>query len=378
MDRSLRLNVLICVILAAMIVLVYWQLPGHDFINFDDNVYVTENQRVRSGFRVDGILWAFTSFEAEFWHPLTWLSYFLDYQIFGLNSVGFLATNLLIHIVNTILLFFVFKEMTGRLWHSTLVAILFAIHPLHVESVAWISARKDLLSGMFWFLTMWSYARYTFSVKIRTYIFTLLFFTLGLMSKPMLVTLPFVMLLMDYWPLGRVKYFDQRRDPDKNHIRRAYGKHSVLFLIREKIPFFMIAVLFSIIAFLAQKTAGGVGSFNDFPVGIRISNGLISYILYLFKTAWPHNLAIFYPYPETLNITRASISFIFILFISILSYKWGRRYPFFPVGWLWYMGTLVPVIGIIKIGAQSMADRYTYIPLTGIFIILIWGWSESA
>ena len=390
----------ICLILVIVTLAVYWQAGNHAFVNFDDDKYVTENPNVRTGITLKNVKWAFTSTHAANWHPLTWLSHMMDCQIYGLNPGGHHFTNVLFHILNTILLFLIFRRMTGALWKSAFVAALFALHPLHVESVAWVAERKDVLSTFFWMLTMGAYVLYTERPGIKIYLITVLLFALGLMAKPMLVTLPFVLLLLDYWPLGR---FHIRHVDDSQHIddvstkdtRRKKGKprHGaenvvqadknttsnyrwslVLPLLREKIPFLILAAVSSIVTFSVQQGGGAVGSLYAFPFIVRISNALASYISYIEKMLWPQHLALLYPH--VLAGWKIAGACLILIFFSYMAVRVMKRFPYIIVGWFWYLGTLVPVIGLVQVGSQSMADRYTYVPLIGIFIIIAWGASD--
>ncbi|MEE9530429.1 MAG: tetratricopeptide repeat protein [Syntrophobacteria bacterium] len=304
----------------------------------------------------------------------------LDFELYGLNAGGYHLTNLLLHIANVLLVFFILKLMTGALWRSAFVAALFALHPLHVESVAWVTERKDVLSTLFWLLTMWGYLGYVERPGMRRYLLIIVSFTLGLMAKPMLVTLPFVLLLLDYWPLGRFKI---GQSADASHasvqapIKSGQPMSAVLGLVWEKIPLFALVAVSSVVTFLAQKSAGALVHFETWPIRIRIANGLVSYVKYLGKMIWPHALAVFYPHPgHTLPIWKAGGAGLLLLCISILVVRGARRYPYLLVGWLWYIGTLVPVIGLVQAGSQAMADRFTYIPLIGLYIIIAWGVPE--
>jgi tetratricopeptide (TPR) repeat protein len=375
-----RLKSLICLVLVLATSAVYWHVTGHDFVNLDDDVYVYENRHVQNGLTSDSIIWAFTTTRAGFKIPLTWLSLMLDFELYGLNAGGYHLTNLLLHIANVLLVFFILKLMTGALWRSAFVAALFALHPLHVESVAWVTERKDVLSTLFWLLTMWGYLGYVERPGMRRYLLIIVSFTLGLMAKPMLVTLPFVLLLLDYWPLGRFKI---GQSADASHasvqapIKSGQPMSAVLGLVWEKIPLFALVAVSSVVTFLAQKSAGALVHFETWPIRIRIANGLVSYVKYLGKMIWPHSLAVFYPHPgHTLPIWKAGGAGLLLLCISILVVRGARRYPYLLVGWLWYIGTLVPVIGLVQAGSQAMADRFTYIPLIGLYIIIAWGVSE--
>ena len=350
---TLRREGLVCLFLVLTTLAVYWQVGNHEFVNYDDKKYITENQHVQAGLTLKSIAWAFTSTHASNWHPLTWLSHMLDCQIYGLNPKGHHFTNVFFHILNSILLFLVFKKMTGAFWESAFVAALFALHPLHVESVAWAAERKDVLSTFFWMLTMGAYILYVKNPGIKKYLLTILLFALGLMAKPMLITLPFVLLLLDYWPLGR------------------FNKRSLAYpLVREKIPLFILAAASSFVTLFVQQRT--VGSLEVFPITVRISNAIISYVGYIVKMILPHNLAVLYPHPGMPPVWQVTGACLVLVFISFMAVKTFKRYPCFAVGWLWYLGTLVPVIGLVQVGLQSMADRYTYIPLTGIFVIIAW------
>ena len=349
----------IYLLLAAIGFLIYAQLLHHQFIVYDDDAYVTENQHVKTGFTRENVIWAFTSGLTANWIPLTWLSHMLDCQLFGANPRWHHLTNLILHIINTLLLFTVLRRMTAALWQSAFVAALFALHPLHVESVAWVSERKDVLSALFWILTIAAYLRYVRYTNIKWYLLTLLLFTMGLMAKPMVVTLPFVLLLLDYWPLDRFKINGTAR------------------LIREKIPFLVLSAVSSVITFLVQQSAGAVSKIESIPLLTRLANAFVSYMAYIEKMVWPSRLAVLYPYPvEGLPMQRLVTAVLLLLGISFWVIHIAKNSRYLLVGWLWYLGTLVPVIGLIQVGNQSMADRYTYLPSIGIFIMIAWGISE--
>jgi tetratricopeptide (TPR) repeat protein len=333
----------------------YQPVFKNGFVNFDDDVYVIENSNIKNGFTSQSILWALTSSHADNWHPLTWLSHIIDYRFFGLNPAGHHFISVLLHTINTLLLFFILQKMTGSVWPSAFVAALFAIHPLHVESVAWVSERKDVLSALFWLLTMLAYWYYTQGPTLLRYSGTLILFSLGLMAKPMLVTLPFALLLLDYWPLKRI----------------IDSKRSILKLVLEKLPFIVFAAISSVITYNLQTKTG----IDILPLGARISNAAVSYISYIGKMIYPAGLSVFYPYPLG-GITAWKITFAAILLVVITITAILARRRYLLVGWLWYLGTLVPVIGFVQVGDQAMADRYTYLPLTGIFIMLAWSAAE--
>jgi tetratricopeptide (TPR) repeat protein len=336
---------------------VFRPVHSFDFVNYDDNIYITENLHIKTGLTLSGIIRAFTSPHAGMWHPLTTLSHMLDCELFGLNPLGHHLTNLFFHIANTMLLFWVLKRMTGAIWPSAFVAAVFALHPLNVESVAWVSERKNVLSTFFWLLTMAAYTRYVKCPSVGRYLLILFVFALGLMAKPMLVTLPFVLLLLDYWPFGRLQ------------------RKTLSSLAWEKIPFFALSILLSIVTFVVQRSAGVMGQAVN--LNYRIANALVSYVRYVGKMVWPSRLAVFYPYPgAALPIWQVVAAVIFLIFVSVcvIGLLRNRRYP--AVGWLWYLGTLVPVIGLVQVGGQAMADRYAYVPLIGIFIMVAWGLND--
>ena len=347
-------------VLTALVIFIYAQTVGFGFINFDDNQYVYENPFVINGLNWIGLKWAFTQFHSANWHPVTWLSHQFDATLFGLNAGAHHATNVVFHLINSILAFVIFHKYTNCFWKSAIIAALFAVHPMHVESVAWISERKDLLSTMFWFLTMWTYFLYVQNGKDRNYyLLTVLFFILGLMSKPMLVTLPFVLLLLDYWPLKRFDSLKDLKSP-----------------VVEKIPFFALSAISSYITILAQKSGGAIQTLEFLPFQTRFLNALTAYSNYIISLFYPVNLSVWYPYNE--NFSDWQIVFSVILLIAMTAFCiWQlKERKYLIVGWLWFLGTLVPVIGLIQVGAQPMADRYTYIPFFGLFIMLVWGLSD--
>ena len=374
--RRYTLEFSICLFLIVAISAVFWQVRNHEFLNYDDKAYVTENSHVRAGLTLKGIIWAFTTTDADNWHPLTWLSHMLDYQLYGLNPAGHHLTSLLFHIVNTLLLFLVFKRMTGALWGSGFIAALFALHPLHVESVAWVAERKDVLSTFFWILTIWTYVRYTEQPRLNRYMLVLLSFALGLMAKPMLVTLPFVLLLVDYWPLGRLQ-FGPRSGRHRLNTSRSKGtsdqRSFALRLVLEKVPLFVLAAVSSFLTFFVQRSGGAVAPLELVPLENRVANALVSYVSYIGKMIWPHRLAVFYPYPDTFPIWHVAGAGLLLGAVSFLAILGARRRPYLMVGWLWYLGTLVPVIGLVQVGLQAMADRYTYVPFIGLFIMVAMG-----
>ena len=329
---------------------------------------------VKDGLTWNGFTWAFTTRHMGIWHPLTWLSHMFDCQIFGLNAAGPHLINLFFHTANSVLLFLLLQFCTGAAWPSFLVAALFAVHPLHVESVAWVAERKDVLSTFLGLLTMWAYIWYVRIPRWKPYFLTLLCFCLGLMAKPMLVTLPLVLLLWDYWPLQRwVPRGAETKGEGKLHLPRvSWGR-----LVWEKVPLLVLVVIFSLVSIYAQKTADAVVSLADIPFSARISNALVSYVSYLGKTVWPFHLAVYYPHPgNTLPFWEVLGAALILAVLSYLIIRKALSYPYLLVGWLWFLGTLVPVIGLVQVGSQGMADRYTYIPLIGLFIMLAWGLAD--
>jgi Tfp pilus assembly protein PilF len=359
--RILRRKELIISLLAILITYtLYAQILKHEFVNIDDHVYVTENLPVKTGLTLQGMQWAFVTFHAEFWHTLTWLSLMLDTQLYGVNSGGYLFTNLLLHLFNTLILFHVFNRATQNIWQSGFVAILFAIHPLHVESVAWISQRKDLLSTLFWLLTIWCYEGYIRKPGAGRYVAVSAFFVLGLMAKSMVITLPLVLLLMDYWPFQRVAGL-------RSHKTRPYLK-----LIAEKMPWMMISAAVGILTLVAQRSGAGLVSMDIFSMDARIFNALISYVVYICRMLWPLNLAVFYPFPTSFSGWQVAGSTAILIAVTLCAIRFRNGFPYLLMGWCWYLLTLTPVIGILKIGAFANADRYTYVPLIGLFVAVSW------
>ncbi len=352
---------LIGLILIALTLALYGPVANHGFINFDDDQYVTGNFHVKAGLTWSGIVWAFQSGYADNWHPLTWISHMLDCQLYGLNPAGHHLTNLLLHVANTVLLFLFLSQTTGTTWRSGFVAALFACHPLHVESVAWVAERKDVLSTFFWLLTLLAYAHYAKKPGAKTYLLTLSLFALGLMCKPMVVTLPFVLLLLDFWPLNRFS-------PNAPRLAKSIGN-----LVFEKTPFLVLSLASSTVTFLVQRAGGAVSSLDSVPLSFRLANTTMSYLRYLFKTFVPVDLAVFYPPPTHWPLGLVIASGLFLLACSVLFVWFARRHPYLLVGWFWYLGTLIPVIGLVQVGRQAMADRYMYIPGIGLFIAIVWG-----
>ncbi|MGD0774037.1 MAG: tetratricopeptide repeat protein [Candidatus Solibacter sp.] len=350
---ALRGDLWIYLLLAAAVLAAYGQVLHFGFVTYDDPDYVTANAHVQAGLTRAGVAWAFRSSFAGNWFPLTWLSHMLDCTLFGMDAGWHHFTNAWIHALSSLVWFAVLKRLTGARWRSALAAFLFALHPLHVESVAWVAERKDVLSGLFWVLTLWAYAAYTARPGPLRYGFTLFLFCLGLMAKPMLVTLPVVLLLLDRWPLRR-------------------GTR-----ILEKVPFFAASVAVSVVTVLAHREVGATASFSLIPAAVRLENALVSYAAYFFQTLWPARLAVFYPYPLGSLAVPAAMAGIALAAVTGLGIRLFPRRPYLAIGWLWYLVTLLPVIGLIQVGAQARADRYTYIPMVGLAIALVWGVSDA-
>ena len=369
-NRS-RQDLCVGLFLAILITVVFWQVSKNDFVNLDDDFYVYENRQLREGFTIENIIWAFSTFYAGNWHPLTWLSHIFDYTLYGLNPMGHHWTNVQLHCANSLLLFVILRQMTGTLWRSAFVAALFGLHPLHVESVAWVSGRKDVLSTFWGLLTLAGYYRYVLHPGLLNYLLVIVCLSLGLLAKPMLVTFPFVLLLLDYWPLKR---FDLIPDSLKSDGTPGFDHRKTFRLILEKIPLVIPVVISAILTFTAQKRIGAVFPLEMLPLQDRIANALVSYVNYVFKAIWPRHLAVYYPHPgDTLAGWKVLGSALLIMAVLIGALRVSKRYPYIVVGLLWYFGTLVPVIGLVQVGGQALADRYTYIPLTGIFIAVAWG-----
>jgi tetratricopeptide (TPR) repeat protein len=346
---------------AALVVVTFAAFSGvlsNSFLAYDDDDYVTANAHVLLGLNGGSVAWAFRSTDAANWHPLTWLSHMLDVRLFGLDAEGHHLTSLLLHAVNVLLLFLLLVRMTGALWRPAFVAALFAIHPLHVESVAWIAERKDVLSTLFWLLTLSAWLSFLESRTALRYALVLVLFALGLMAKPMLVTLPFTMLLIDTWPLRRVATFGER--------------------VWEKTPLFVMSAASCVVTFIAQRRGGSIETLSGLGLPARVANAADAYVSYLGKTLWPASLAAFYPHPGGVRVWAAIASALVLSGLTALAFRLARRAPYFAFGWFWYLGTLVPVIGLVQVGFQAAADRYTYVPLVGVFVAIAWGLADLA
>jgi hypothetical protein len=376
-----QLSTVVCLVLAAVTLLVYLPVLHNGFVNYDDPDYIVNNPHVNAGLTWSGIVWAFQSTANSNWHPLTWISLMIDCQLFGPNPAVTHSVNVLLHTANTLLLFLLVSRLTGTLWRSAFVAALFAWHPLHVESVAWASERKDVLSAFFWMLTLLAYTRFVQKSEVGSrksestvqplasglrlpasgfYFLALFFFACGLMSKPMVVTLPFVLLLLDFWPLRRFTIYDLRFTMPR--------------LIWEKIPFFALTIASCVITRLVQN--GALWSSGSLTFHFRVANALMSYVRYISKMFWPTDLALIYPYPHYWPIAGVIAVAVVLVMLSVIFILQVKRFPYLAFGWFWYLGTLVPAIGLVQAGVQSMADRYTYLPSIGLFIIVVWGLND--
>ena len=370
-----RWKIPICLMLAIVTAAVYLPVRHFEFINGDDDMFVTLNPHIRNGLTWETAGWSFaaglihTSPNADYWRPLSYLSHALDIQLFGLHPAGHHLMSLAIHVAATVALFLVLNSMTGALWRSAFVAALFALHPLHVESVAWIAERKDVLSGLFFILTLGAYTGYSRSPSASRYLLVLGLFGLALMSKPVVVTLPFVLLLLDYWPLGRVPGGGWRVTRFGLQVPQCSILNRLLF---EKLPFFLLAMGLSIITFHSQKAVGAVSLLDQVSLPARIRNALVSYATYILNLLWPVDLAVFYPYHITLPAWQVAGALVLLAGITFLVLVAARRCPWLPVGWLWYLGMLLPAIGIVQVGSQARADRYTYLSLIGLFLMVTW------
>ena len=362
----------ICIFLIAITWLVFGETLRHPSINFDDQGYVFGNPQITKGVNSTSVLWAFTHSHMENWHPLTWISHMVDYQLFGVNAGGHHFTNVLLHTLAVILLFLVLEKMTGALWRSAFVAAVFAIHPLRVESVAWIAERKDVLSGVFFMLTLGAYLRYVRKPSGTRYLTVALLFALGLMAKPMLVTLSLVLLLLDYWPLERFPHLSATGSKRKNAIARCRRQKSILTqLILEKVPLLVLSAMSSMITIFAQR--GATVSSEFLPMSWRINNAFVSYVLYIYQMVWPTRLALVYPHPESrLLFWEVAGAIAFLGCITAVVLNLGKTHRYLVTGWFWYIVMLLPVIGIMQVGPQARADRYTYLPQIGLYLMATW------
>jgi Tfp pilus assembly protein PilF len=355
----------LCLLLVVATLALYNPVNRHPFVNYDDDRYVTENHHVHNGLGWDTVSWAFTAKEQGNWHPLTWLSHVLDYQLFHQNATGHHFTSLLIHASNAVLLFLLLIYATGRVGSSLFVAALFALHPINVESVAWVAERKNVLSTLFFVAALIAYCWYARKSDWRRYLVFTGLFVVGLMSKPMVITLPFVLLLLDYWPLGRIQGFPAGVP--------SVPQAPLSRLLVEKLPLLVLSAASAAITMQVQQAGGATRSTAQFSLGIRLENAVVAYAMYLWKMVWPSHLAPLYPHPgDSLPAWQVAISALALLAVTVVVLRFRSR-PYLLTGWLWFLGTLVPVIGLVQVGDQAMADRYAYIPLIGIFVMLAWG-----
>ncbi len=354
---SRKLSVVICLLLAVATVAIYAQTATHGYVAYDDDQYVYENHWVKAGLTAPNVAWAFTTFFYANWHPLTWISYMLDFSLWGSNPGAQHLVNVAFHLASTLLLFLVLARMTRQPWRAALVAAIFTIHPLRVESVAWISERKDVLSTFFEMLTLLLYVGYAARPSVRRYLAVALLFALSLLAKPMAVTFPLVLLLLDYWPLQRIAW------PPAPAVARR--------LFFEKAPLLALSAAASVLTFLAQRNYGAVVSLTHLPLAARAANAAVAYLAYIGKALWPTDLAVLYP-PGSSESGSAVLAAIVLVAVTAVAWRWVKKRPYFAVGWLWYLGMLVPVIGLVQVGIQAMADRYTYMPMVGLSIALVW------
>ncbi len=357
-----RFCVVLLLVLATLVI--YWQTGSHDFVNYDDNIYVTDNPQVKAGLNWGGVQWAFTSDHAGNWHPLTWLSHMADVELYGIQPQGHHLTSVVLHGANVLLLFLLLFRCTGDFWPSIFAAALFALHPLRVESVAWVAERKDVLSTLFALLTLLAYVRYTVRPRIGSYLLLVSLFILGLLSKPMLVTLPIVMLLLDYWPLNR---FASAVMPDQQK-----PVPPLVRLLAEKVPLVVLAVASSLITIRVQHHGRSIASLDGLPLQLRFENALNAYVSYLGSFFYPVKLAVFYPLPLVSHPLKALAVALLLATVTIAVIRSRRHFPFLVTGWFWYLVTLLPVIGLIQVGSQARADRYTYIPMIGVALMIAW------
>ena len=369
-----RRRLLVIVVLVAVTLSVFWPVGRHPYNALDDNLYVTANRRVQAGLTAEGVAWAFTTFHAFNWHPLTWLSHMLDREMFGSSAAGPHLENVLFHCANAILVFLLLLRMTDALWRSALVAALFAVHPLHVESVAWIAERKDVLSTFFGLLSIYAYQRYAGKPAVRRLLPVCALYAASLASKPTLVTLPLLLLFLDYWPLGRLRV----PDGPPAEVPGRFAAAPFAALVREKIPLLLLAAASCAGAILAQQKGGSIAGLEMYPLSVRVANAFVAYVVYVAKAVWPSSLAVFYPHPgASLPVWEAAGAALLATAATVLCLSQARRRPFVSVGWLFFLCSLLPMIGLVQVGAQAMADRYTYVPLLGLFLMAVWAFADS-
>jgi protein O-mannosyl-transferase len=370
---SQRQTLILGLLLVVATLALYNPVSHHPFVNYDDDRYVGDNIHVKAGLHWDTIPWAFTTYDEANWHPLTWLSHALDCQLFGLNPAGHHYTNVLLHAFNVLLLFVFLKRATSSVWRSLMAAALFALHPINVESVAWVAERKNLLSMLFFLLTLGAYRWYAIKPRVGAYVVVALLFVCGLMSKPQVITLPFVLLLWDYWPLRRM--FSTKPDSVSDATIPA---KKFAWLVLEKIPLFALSAASAVITTKAQSMGNAVSTLAKYPLTVRLENAVFSYARYVGKALWPAGLSPMYPHPAgSLKLWQVLAAVIFLLAITTLAIA-ARQRRYLLVGWLWFLGTLVPMIGLVQVGSQAMADRYAYLPFVGLFLLVCWGVADWA
>ena len=369
---SAKRNLIFCLVLVAGTLAIYNAVNQNGFVNYDDDVYVTANRHVQGGLHWSTIRWAFTTFDAANWHPLTWISHALDYQLFKLNPAGHHYTSVLLHCANVVLLFLLLVEATQRMWPSLIAAAMFAVHPLNVESVAWAAERKNVLSMLFLLLALWAYQRYALKPSIARYGAVFLLFACGLMAKPQVITLPFLLLLWDYWPLGRLQFGSPQASAARDRGR------SPGWLILEKVPLLMLSAASAIVTLAAQHAGGAVRTAVEYPATVRIENAIGAYFDYVGRLLWPLRLAPMYPHPgDSLRAWQISVAALFVITVTVLVINF-REKRYLVVGWLWFLGALVPMIGLVQVGQQATADRYMYLPMMGLLLMLCWGLADWA
>ena len=370
-----RLQALLGLALTALVMAVFAQVRDHDFVSLDDAAYVIENEQVARGLTASGLVWAVTAVDTGVgnWHPVTWVSHMVDVELFGMRAGAHHMVSVALHSVNTLVLFLLLAGMTGHVWRSACVAALFAIHPLHVESVAWIAERKDVLSTLFWLLATWAYVRYASTPTRLRFTLVVVLFALGLMSKPMVVTLPFTLLLLDWWPLNRVRSAGTATGQG-----RSFNLRPWLPMVVEKWPLFAMSVLSGVMTVVAQRQGGAVVTLEAIPVSTRLANAALSFGTYAWQTVWPSGLSVFYPHAGSVQAAATAAAVAFVVGGSVAAARSARARRHVTFGWLWYIGTLVPVIGLVQVGMQARADRYTYVPLIGLFVAIVWECAERA
>jgi protein O-mannosyl-transferase len=393
MEKRKRLIVFSCLLLAIGTSAIYGSVTRYPFVDFDDQYYVVANPAIQAGLNWKVVIWSFNAGYAQNWHPLTWLSHALDCQLYGLHSSGHHLTNLLLHVLNVVILFLLLLRVSGSIGRSFLVAALFAVHPLNVETVAWVAERKSDLSTFFFLLALGAYGWYARNPNVKRYLAVAALFALGLASKPMVITLPFVLLLLDFWPLNRIQGWGQLPAPDRQERKKPtkagsasrgsepefpFAQADFWHLIWEKLPLLALSAGSAVLTIIAQR-AVAIQSLERFPLGVRVQNAIYAYAMYLWKAFWPTQLAVYYPHPRNnLAVWPVAVAALFLVGVTVLVWRqrWTRRY--LVTGWLWYLGIMVPVIGLVQVGNQARADRYAYIPMIGIFVMVVWGAADWA